>query len=98
MIGNQLSKYKGNITRVAKDLAGLDCEGREQSQVWTDKPLLKGDPGGWDTTDYGQAVYRRIKELEGPWNGLLDMTPDSSSILLDAIDEIGASQLREYDS
>lgn len=98
MIGSRLSTYQGSITRVAKDLAGLDCESREQSEVWIDKPLLKGDSGGWETTNYGKAVHNRIKEQEGPWNGLLDMTPNSSSVLLDAIDEIGASQLREYSS
>lgn len=85
-IGNQLGAYVGNVTRVAKDLAGVDCEGREQYEVWIDRPLIEGNPGGWQLTNYGEAVYGRLKDSERPWGLVSTTIPDE--VVLDAIEEI----------
>lgn len=50
------------MTRLARDLAGVEVEDRRNEiDVWTDKPLLTGERGGWETTRYGDAVSYALK-------------------------------------
>lgn len=75
--------YAASVTRLAKDLAGLDCEARaDEIEVWTEYPLLEGDQDGWTATRYGEAAdhalqrYQALRALCGPRRDLMRFPVD----------------------
>lgn len=85
-------RYTDKITRIGKDLAGVDCEHRDETATWDgdDSPLLRGDRNGWETTAYGNALVHHLRHARDPASafkrGPIAMRAE---ILTKAVDEVG---------
>lgn len=84
--------YAASVTRLAKDLAGIDCETRdEEFDVWTDRPLLEGDRNGWEATRYGRATnhaLQRYLALQEVYAQPIQFTPLPDELIEAALNEI----------
>jgi hypothetical protein len=54
--------HAASVTRLAKDLAGDESGSTlDGPKIWTARPLLAGDPSGWETTEYGKAATHALE-------------------------------------
>jgi len=89
------SDHEGAVTRLAKDLAGQECESRpEYVDVWDERPLLRGDPREWKPTAYGKAVNHMLGNVEAREEGYglpaEVATRFPKELLNEALNEVGA--------
>lgn len=86
------SDYAGSVTRLAKDLAGQDCDARSE-ETWEDRPILRGDPRGWEATAYGAAVNHAllvVQAREKTYLQPIEVGIFPEELLVDALNEVGA--------
>lgn len=84
------SDYGGSVTRLAKDLAGEDCDARSED-TWEDRPILCGDSRGWEATAYGAAVNHALRVRQAHEKSYLqpiETRPFPQELLVDALDEV----------
>ena len=84
------AKYKQEVTRVIKDLAGIE-EGRNESNVslvWANRPLVTGRRDGWRMTSYGDALDHYIEEQNTSLAEILLFGGMPDGVLENAIDEV----------
>lgn len=89
-INNRISSakdHKSTLPRLAKDMAGIDCDWRDY-RTWTDRPLLYRDGEQWDTTAYGDALKQHYADVSRD-NAWIWRSRISEETMEEAIAELG---------
>lgn len=89
----ETADYEGSITGLAKQLAGRDTW-PEGVTVFISRPILQGDPTGWQLTRYGQAAAYALRIVEARdehYAQPIELKQFPEDLLLDALDEVGPS-------
>jgi len=57
-LAESVDEATSSVTRLARDLAGVDCRSRNQRgiDVWVERPILDGSRDEWEITAYGEAA------------------------------------------
>ncbi|MHB9285953.1 hypothetical protein ACKVMT_02805 [Halobacteriales archaeon Cl-PHB] len=86
--------YTAAVTRLARDLAGVESGSTQRGiDIWTERPLLVGDPEEWDTTAYGEAAAHALDQYlahqeQEPYGLPLELRPFPDDLLGRALAEV----------
>lgn len=72
-LGNRLEDNRiAGITETARDLSGQRDSANLDRDIWSDRPILKGDKDSWQLTSYGKALgYYMYDKLEPDSRGFI---------------------------
>ena len=87
--------YTASVTRLAKDLAGDDTNTTlDEAEIWTERPLLRGNQERWEATQYGKAAAHALEEHIAQNQtdvGFMKLRPFTNDLLRRALLEVDES-------
>lgn len=95
--------WTSRVTTFARDLAGIKGgnSGWERRDIWNERPLLRGDKEGWETTAYGEAFGHYLRLGDSPIRKISPLYPipeDKLEAALDELETIDPEQTTDWPS